>query len=212
MVSTSETLHSKRPTQISCERETASEIPCGYIALVIVDADANVRHSFWNGDEGDSVRSLLCGADRALRADIAAIVTQLIAQQSDAGLDSCVVLRDGGRTLRLSPLAGPQAGLSVLVMEADSRDGLLTRAASQYHLTRRQAEVLALVLEGASANDVARALVISEYTAQGYVKTLLAKTNSRNRAAMVAKVLNWKRPEDALGDKALREALDKNVS
>ena len=39
--------------------------------------------------------------------------------------------------------------------------------------------------------EIARALTISEYTAQGYLKSLLSKTGSRNRAAMVAKVLNW---------------------
>ena len=55
--------------------------------------------------------------------------------------------------------------------------------------------MLELLLGGASAGDVARSLVISEYTAQGYVKTLLEKTDSRNRAAMVAKVLNWKQAQ-----------------
>jgi DNA-binding NarL/FixJ family response regulator len=50
---------------------------------------------------------------------------------------------------------------------------------------------LALILEGDSAGDIARTLCISEHTVQGYVKVLLSKTKSRNRPAMVAKVLNW---------------------
>jgi DNA-binding CsgD family transcriptional regulator len=54
--------------------------------------------------------------------------------------------------------------------------------------------VLFHVLEGANAGEAAEALDISEYTAQGYIKTLLMKTESRNRAAMVAKVLDWENP------------------
>jgi DNA-binding CsgD family transcriptional regulator len=52
-------------------------------------------------------------------------------------------------------------------------------------------DVLALLLEGASAGETASALNIAETTAQGYVKRLLSKTNSRNRPAMVATVLDW---------------------
>ena len=103
-----------------------------------------------------------------------------------------MISRQAGKTLRLLPLAGADGSLFGLVMEADLDDATIARAASRYQLTRRQTEVLVLVLSGASANDVARSLVISEYTAQGYVKSLLAKTSSRNRTEMVAKVLNWK--------------------
>ena len=34
-------------------------------------------------------------------------------------------------------------------------------------------------------------LFMTEYTAQGYIKALLTKTGSRNRTAMVAKILEW---------------------
>lgn len=177
---------------IGAEVPPANDFPCSYLALVIVDEFGAMRHSFWNGVEGAPIRELLCTSDMALRPELAATVAELIAYQRASGVGSSIVLRDGGRTLRLSPLAGPDGDLSALVMEADGHAGTLSRSARQYHLTRRQTEVLALLLDGASASDVAHALVISEYTAQGYVKSLLAKTNSRNRAAMIAKVLNWK--------------------
>jgi len=74
---------------------------------------------------------------------------------------------------------------------ADRNRDCLARAISRYHLTNRQTDVLLHVIDGASAGDVARALGISEYTAQGYIKTLLTKTGSRNRMAMVAKILEW---------------------
>jgi DNA-binding CsgD family transcriptional regulator len=172
----------------------SQDLPCAYLALVIVDAQAQLRHSFWNGAEGAAVKELLCGGDTSLRPELVATVSALIGHLRSSGTASTVVLSDGNRTLRLTPLAGPDSDLSALVMEADRGAGILSRCAIEYRLTRRQTEALAQVLEGGTAAEVARALVISEYTAQGYIKTLLAKTDSRNRAAMVAKVLNWKTP------------------
>jgi DNA-binding CsgD family transcriptional regulator len=66
-------------------------------------------------------------------------------------------------------------------------------AARRYALTKREHEVLMLILEGANAAEIAGALHISEHTVQGYFKRLLKKTGSRNRAAMVANVLEWSR-------------------
>jgi DNA-binding CsgD family transcriptional regulator len=187
---------SRTPLAPASDIESVVDAPCSYLALVILDAQARILSAFWNGAEGSAIEKLLCTGDSRLREDIAALVSELIATDcslADNSLRpvSCVVMRDGGRTLRFSPMSGPDGRLYALVMETDVHAGMLARIARSYSLTRRQTEVLALVLDGASASDVARALVISEYTAQGYVKSLLAKTGSRNRAAMVAKVLNW---------------------
>ena len=179
------------------DAEATHDLPCSYLALIIVDAQAEIRFTFWNPLEASSIKELLCGPGPRLRAELSALVREVIADPKLGDLDTRGVLRDADRTLRLSPLDGVEGGLYALVLEADRHSGLLARASSRFHLTRRQTEVLALVLEGASAHDVAHALVISEYTAQGYVKSLLAKTNSRNRAAMVAKVLHWSKPLDA---------------
>jgi len=67
----------------------------------------------------------------------------------------------------------------------------LSRATRKYQLTPREIEVLAMILEGASAAETANALKIAETTVQGYYKRLLSKTQSRNRPAMVANVLDW---------------------
>jgi DNA-binding CsgD family transcriptional regulator len=51
--------------------------------------------------------------------------------------------------------------------------------------------VLAMIIEGSNAVEMARALQLAETTVQGYFKRLLIKTQSRNRPAMVANVLGW---------------------
>ena len=174
--------------------ENASERPSSYLALVIVDAEARIKFSYWNGTEGNEIRTQLCEDETNFRLEYETIVRGLAMRANQSDVTSTVALRNGGKSMRLAPLVGLEGTLFALVMEADRDDGVMTRAASRYQLTKRQTEVLALVIGGASASDVARTLIISEYTAQGYVKCLLAKTNSRNRTAMVAKVLDWKQP------------------
>lgn len=171
--------------------------PCAYLALIVVDEQARIQLSFWNTLDGDDLKDLLCADGGRLRPEFETAIRELAGNPHRTPFDSRVLFRDRGRTLRLSPLAGQVDTRFALVVEADRHDGTLTRAASRYRLTRRQTEVLALVLDGASASDVAHSLVISEYTAQGYIKTLLAKTSSRNRAALVARVLNWNSPRAA---------------
>ena len=164
--------------------------PCPYAALIIVDSYAQIKFSFWS-PRGDERSWLLCETQTKLNAPIEARVRELAKGRSAATAFSDIVLREGGMILRLSHLEG-QEEFFALVLERDRNDGKMERAVSRFQLTRRQTEVLGLLLEGASASDVARKLVISEYTAQGYVKCLLTKTASRNRAEMVAKVLDWK--------------------
>jgi hypothetical protein len=56
--------------------------------------------------------------------------------------------------------------------------------------------VLRLALGGFSAAEIATRLAIAETTAQVYLKRLLQKTNSRNRAQMVATVLGSRMSHD----------------
>jgi DNA-binding CsgD family transcriptional regulator len=136
--------------------------------------------------------SFVCeGGTRLLPELQAAVVPLLEKLARDPGTGDLLVLLDDDRTIRLSPLSSAGEQMFAVVIESDRNEDCITRAASRYRLTIRQVEVLLLILEGAGASDVARILQISEYTAQGYLKTLLVKTSARNRAEMVAKVFDW---------------------
>jgi DNA-binding CsgD family transcriptional regulator len=96
--------------------------------------------------------------------------------------------------MRIRRLKGEaKADLFALVLEPFRNRDSVRVAARRYSLTKREHEILTLILEGAIAQEIAAALHISENTVQGYFKRLLKKTNSRNRAAMVANVLEWNR-------------------
>jgi DNA-binding CsgD family transcriptional regulator len=93
--------------------------------------------------------------------------------------------------VRVIPLSDEtQCYMAVLIEHIRHRDSL-SQAARGYSLSPRETEVLSLILEGASAPEIASLLCLAESTVQSYFKHLLSKTNSRNRPSMVAKVLGW---------------------
>jgi DNA-binding CsgD family transcriptional regulator len=93
--------------------------------------------------------------------------------------------------VQAQPLAGSDGTFLALTIEHRRERQALARARQRFELTPREQQVLRFILEGAQANEIASALHIAESTVQGYFKRLLAKTRSRNRAAMVALVLDW---------------------
>jgi DNA-binding CsgD family transcriptional regulator len=93
--------------------------------------------------------------------------------------------------VRVLPLQGDtQRFVAITIEHCRDRDSI-GRAARTYSLSRRETEVLSLILEGAPASEIANRLYLAESTVQGYFKHLLSKTRSRNRPSMVAKVLGW---------------------
>lgn len=88
----------------------------------------------------------------------------------------------------------PDADLAVLTVEALRSHATLHLAASRFALTRRELQVLALVLDGSSGPQIAQLLNLAESTIQTYFKKLLEKTGSPNRYGMIAKILGWERP------------------
>lgn len=175
------------------ERRTESRAP--YLAIIVTDGACNVKLCSFDQSAGNEIHNLLCAGGKRLRPELETVVSKLIEECPDgSAAHSRVVLFDEERTLRLSPLASPDGIQFALIVERDHTYDRIGRAVTRFKLTRRQTEVLALVLEGASAGEIAHQLTISEYTAQGYIKSLLSKTDSRNRAAMVARVLEWEQP------------------
>jgi DNA-binding CsgD family transcriptional regulator len=100
--------------------------------------------------------------------------------------------------VRVMPLHG-SIGLhfAVLVERYRSRDSL-SWAASRFAISRRELEVLALLLQGMSTAEIAARLNIAQSTADFHLKRLLMKADARNRSGLVAKVLGWRAGEEAM--------------
>jgi DNA-binding CsgD family transcriptional regulator len=87
------------------------------------------------------------------------------------------------------PLIGT-AGFAVTIERIKARNAI-EGARRRFSLSPREIDVLALVLEGCDTPAVAVRLHIARSTANDHVKRMLAKTGSRNRAELVARVLGW---------------------
>ncbi|MGP6191623.1 MAG: response regulator transcription factor [Vulcanimicrobiaceae bacterium] len=169
-----------------------------YPVLIVLDSKCRVKFCTSHETIDDELLRLVHEDHSMLRADVEELVRGLISScaSSECVLDCnhfrLAALADG-TMLRLVPLVGADEKLFALSLEADTTRNGLTRAARRFQLTRRESEVLALILEGFSASEIGESLHIAENTVQGYFKRLLSKTNSRNRPAMVANVLDWDR-------------------
>jgi DNA-binding CsgD family transcriptional regulator len=175
-----------------------------YPVLVVLDINCRVKYCTSHGTIDDELLRLLREDRSALRAEIEEVVRGLISEcVCNPCVSDCrrfrVATVDDGVMLRLVPLVGADEKLFALSLEIDAARNGLTRAARRFQLTRRESEVLALILEGCSASEIGSSLHIAENTVQGYFKRLLSKTNSRNRPSMVANVLDWDRSRPAAG-------------
>jgi DNA-binding CsgD family transcriptional regulator len=93
--------------------------------------------------------------------------------------------------LRVSRLSGTNQSFVAVFCESRARRDDLAHAARLFALTKREQEVLNLVLHGLRASEIAEELMIAEGTVRDYFKQLLRKTKCKNRTEMIARVLGW---------------------
>lgn len=67
----------------------------------------------------------------------------------------------------------------------------IRQASRAFNLTPREGQVVALLLRGCRAAEVAKALDISELTVGDYFKRLRSKTGARTQSGMIARLLGW---------------------
>jgi DNA-binding CsgD family transcriptional regulator len=93
--------------------------------------------------------------------------------------------------VRTQPMSGP-AGLFVGVrIDRFHPPNSLTGAAARFHISPREVQVLALLLDGDHLDQIAHRLHITSSTVQDHIKSMLDKTESRNRSELIARILGW---------------------
>lgn len=93
--------------------------------------------------------------------------------------------------VRTQPMSGP-AGLFIGVRVDRFRPpNSLTGVASRFHISPREVQVLALLLDGNHLDQIAEQLYITSSTVQDHIKSMLDKTESRNRSELIARILGW---------------------
>ena len=95
------------------------------------------------------------------------------------------------RAVELQSADGGSVRYSVTVERFRSRNAM-SWAARHFHMSPRELQILALILQGLGTVEIAEILHIAGSTAHDHVKRMLLKTKARNRVEMVAKVLGWR--------------------
>jgi DNA-binding NarL/FixJ family response regulator len=166
--------------------------------VVLLNADYSVAGAEWDtgfelfrqlGLESRSAQRLL----PAIEARVEEVVERLT---RDRTATSSLMI-GGSVIIRVALLQGGKHPQIALFVESTRRREDLKSAAKRFDLTRRQLEVLGLIMQGMSAREIAEILCIAEATVEVYFKQLLQKTAARNRPDMVARVLNWTERSDS---------------
>ena len=97
------------------------------------------------------------------------------------------------RAARLSPdQPGRRAAIVVTIEEASAseRIDLFSRS---FGLSAREGELLGLLATGSDTRLMARQMSLSEHTIQDHLKSIFAKTGSRDRMTVLSRVLGTRR-------------------
>ena len=132
----------------------------------------------WNGEEAD------------VPAAVTDFVRALVARDESGGRVLTALLRPA---LIVDVSRPALAGPAVIVAAFDTfavRDPVRV-AAQRYELTARERDVLALLLTGLGAAEIASRLGLSEMTVHSYYTRLRRKTGARTLSGMIATLLGW---------------------
>ncbi len=93
--------------------------------------------------------------------------------------------------VRTQPMSGP-AGLFIGVrIDRFKPPRSLSGPAARFHISPRELQVLAMLLDGEKLEAISRKLHIAPSTVQHHVTSMVVKTESRNRTELIARVLGW---------------------
>ena len=93
--------------------------------------------------------------------------------------------------VHVAPMAGPSGSFIGVRIERFRAPNSLTSAAAKYHISPREVQVLALLLDGRHLNEIGSMLHITSSTVQDHIRNMVEKTRSRNRSDLIARILGW---------------------
>jgi DNA-binding CsgD family transcriptional regulator len=129
-----------------------------------------------------------------------AVLSSSLSRQAQKGLDA--FLTDAaGRTLHVTwaelEQAGDEVGSPILVLLREPEQALttpLSSAATLYHLTTAEIQVLGQVLQGHALADVADILGLARSTVKTHLDAIYRKTETNRQAELVSRIMSLSSP------------------
>ena len=124
-------------------------------------------------------------------AAIDALIPEALVRLSECGAlhEATLVPLTEDTWLRTVPLEGAWAQTTVVFVECGEVRGSIQRAAQRYGLSKREMDVLRLMLDNQSNASIARGLTIAESTVADHIKSIYRKTQSARRTELIGKLL-----------------------
>jgi DNA-binding CsgD family transcriptional regulator len=182
------------PKSPAAETETGRlkpEPPEG--AFYVLDTDLQIILA-WSSEE--QRRIALTGLHTRIAERLPIVleetVRSLTAAWSTGSLNESGVARPVSfLVVRTQPMSGPTGLFIGVRVDRFVPPNSLTGVATRYHISPREVQVLALLLDGNQLDQIAKQLFITSSTVQDHIKSMLDKTESRNRSELIARVLGW---------------------
>jgi DNA-binding CsgD family transcriptional regulator len=181
---------SKPPDRVADRRAPRDE-PDG--AFYVLDQDMQIVLA-WSSE--DQRRIALTGLHTRIAERLPILLENTVREMTTAWSDDAAgparaTLPVPFLVVRTQPMSGP-AGLFIGVrIDRFVPPNSLTGAASRFHISPREVQVLALLLDGNHLDQIANQLSITSSTVQDHIKSMLDKTGSGNRSELIARVLGW---------------------
>jgi DNA-binding CsgD family transcriptional regulator len=182
------------PKDAAVTRETtllAPESPEG--AFYVLDTDLQIILA-WSAEE--ERRVALTGLHTRIAERLPALLEDTVRELTAAWSGEAAKAPGVARpvsflVVRTQPMSGP-AGLFIGVrVERFVPANSLTGVAAKFHISPREVQVLALLLDGNHLDQIAKQLFITSSTVQDHIKSMLDKTGSSNRSELIARILGW---------------------
>jgi DNA-binding CsgD family transcriptional regulator len=135
----------------------------------------------------DTSLKILC---KSPGADVESLLEDAREHLVKAAQDGETVVIPAGNNalLRIVPLAGARSGTFAVVIERLRARGSLSEAAKHFSLTKRETEVLRLVVANRTNAEVAAELCIAESTVSDHMKSLYRKVGCNRRTELLTKL------------------------
>lgn len=90
--------------------------------------------------------------------------------------------------LRIVPLSGEAIDTYAVFVEPVNGRNAIERAVRRYNISKRESDVLELLVNGLTTGQIAQRLCISDATVGDHVKSLFRKTKANKRSELVSRV------------------------
>lgn len=115
------------------------------------------------------------------------LVEELL-RRKGAPAEEAIERVDERTLLRVVPLSGVVVDCFAVFVEVAKGRNAIERAVRRYGISKREAEVLELLVNGLTTGQIAQRLVIAEATVGDHVKSLFRKTKANKRSELVSRV------------------------